>query len=61
MRILARQQPASPSPALRNLFELAQRGTHHAELPLRERKAFHSDLKSLAEDVTENIDTLEAL
>jgi hypothetical protein len=32
-----------------------------AELPVRERKAFHADLESLAQDVTNKIDTLESL
>ncbi|MGD0649370.1 MAG: HDOD domain-containing protein [Acidobacteriaceae bacterium] len=32
-----------------------------AELPVRERSAFHADLESLAQDVTNKIDTLESL
>ena len=32
-----------------------------AELPARERNAFHADLESLAQDVTDKINTLESL
>jgi putative nucleotidyltransferase with HDIG domain len=36
-------------------------GDLQAELPLRERTAFHADLESLAQDVTTKIETLESL